>query len=35
MRRPTNLETMNTYEGTHDIHALIPGRAQRGLQAFG
>ena len=29
-----NLETVNTYEGTHDIHALILGRAQTGLQAF-
>ena len=30
----TNLETVNTYEGTHDIHALILGRAQTGIQAF-
>ncbi len=30
-----NLESVNTYEGTHDIHALILGRAQTGLQAFG
>jgi alkylation response protein AidB-like acyl-CoA dehydrogenase len=29
-----NLETVNTYEGTHDIHALILGRAQTGIQAF-
>ena len=29
-----NLETVNTYEGTHDVHALILGRAQTGLQAF-
>jgi glutaryl-CoA dehydrogenase len=29
-----NLEAVNTYEGTHDIHALILGRAQTGLQAF-
>ena len=29
-----NLETVNTYEGTHDIHALILGRAQTGLQSF-
>jgi glutaryl-CoA dehydrogenase len=35
MRHLTNLETVNTYEGTHDIHALILGRAQTGLQAFG
>ncbi len=34
MRHATNLETVNTYEGTHDIHALILGRAQTGLQAF-
>jgi glutaryl-CoA dehydrogenase len=34
MRHLTNLETVNTYEGTHDIHALILGRAQTGLQAF-
>ena len=27
-------EVVNTYEGTHDIHALIPGRAQTGIQAF-
>ncbi len=34
MRHAMNLETVNTYEGTHDIHALILGRAQTGLQAF-
>ena len=34
MRHLCNLETVNTYEGTHDIHALILGRAQTGLQAF-
>ena len=34
MRRDANLETVNTYEGTHDIHALILGRAQTGIQAF-
>ena len=34
MRHMMNLETVNTYEGTHDIHALILGRAQTGLQAF-
>jgi glutaryl-CoA dehydrogenase len=34
MRVLCNLETVNTYEGTHDIHALILGRAQTGLQAF-
>ncbi len=34
MRHMNNLETVNTYEGTHDIHALILGRAQTGLQAF-
>ncbi|MEM7496651.1 MAG: acyl-CoA dehydrogenase [Pseudomonadota bacterium] len=34
MRHMVNLETVNTYEGTHDIHALILGRAQTGLQAF-
>ena len=33
-RRSSNLETVNTYEGTHDIHALILGRAQTGIQAF-
>jgi glutaryl-CoA dehydrogenase len=35
IRHVMNLETVNTYEGTHDIHALILGRAQTGLQAFG
>ena len=34
MRHLINLETVNTYEGTHDIHALILGRAQTGLQSF-
>ncbi|MGB0682224.1 MAG: acyl-CoA dehydrogenase [Magnetovibrionaceae bacterium] len=34
MRHLCNLETVNTYEGTHDVHALILGRAQTGLQAF-
>jgi glutaryl-CoA dehydrogenase len=34
MRHAANLETVNTYEGTHDIHALILGRAITGLQAF-
>jgi glutaryl-CoA dehydrogenase len=34
MRHLANLEVVNTYEGTHDIHALILGRAQTGLQAF-
>ncbi len=34
MRHAINLETVNTYEGTHDVHALILGRAQTGLQAF-
>ena len=34
MRHMNNLETVNTYEGTHDVHALILGRAQTGLQAF-
>ena len=34
IRHMMNLETVNTYEGTHDIHALILGRAQTGLQAF-
>ena len=33
-RHMVNLETVNTYEGTHDIHALILGRAQTGIQAF-
>ncbi|MBY0137999.1 acyl-CoA dehydrogenase [Paracoccus yeei] len=35
MRHAQNLETVNTYEGTHDVHALILGRAQTGHQAFG
>ncbi|WP_095590418.1 acyl-CoA dehydrogenase [Actibacterium ureilyticum] len=34
IRHAANLETVNTYEGTHDVHALILGRAQTGLQAF-
>jgi glutaryl-CoA dehydrogenase len=34
IRHVVNLEVVNTYEGTHDIHALILGRAQTGLQAF-
>ncbi|UWR04702.1 acyl-CoA dehydrogenase [Ruegeria conchae] len=34
VRHMINLETVNTYEGTHDVHALILGRAQTGLQAF-
>jgi glutaryl-CoA dehydrogenase len=34
MRHMINLETVNTYEGTHDVHALILGRAQTGIQAF-
>lgn len=34
MRHMLNLEAVNTYEGTHDVHALILGRAQTGLQAF-
>ena len=34
MRHMVNLEVVNTYEGTHDVHALILGRAQTGLQAF-
>jgi glutaryl-CoA dehydrogenase len=34
-RHLVNLEVVNTYEGTHDIHALILGRAQTGIQAFG
>ena len=35
MRHAANLETVNTYEGTHDVHALILGRAITGLNAFG
>ena len=34
IRHMMNLEAVNTYEGTHDIHALILGRSQTGLQAF-
>ena len=34
MRHAANLETVNTYEGAHDVHALILGRAQTGIQAF-
>jgi glutaryl-CoA dehydrogenase len=34
IRHMLNLEVINTYEGTHDIHALILGRAQTGIQAF-
>ncbi|MEC5291260.1 acyl-CoA dehydrogenase [Aurantimonas sp. C2-6-R+9] len=34
MRHAQNLETVNTYEGTHDVHALILGKAQTGIQAF-
>jgi glutaryl-CoA dehydrogenase len=34
IRHAHNLETVNTYEGTHDVHALILGRAQTGIQAF-
>lgn len=34
IRRVMNLEAVNTYESTHDIHALILGRAQIGIQAF-
>ncbi|MCP2669594.1 acyl-CoA dehydrogenase [Maricaulaceae bacterium EIL42A08] len=34
LRHAINLETVNTYEGTHDVHALIMGRAMTGLQAF-
>jgi glutaryl-CoA dehydrogenase len=35
IRHVMNLETVNTYEGTHDIHALILGRSQTGIAAFG
>jgi len=35
IRHAMNLEAVNTYEGTHDIHALVLGRAQTGIQAFG
>jgi len=34
IRHVMNLESVNTYEGTHDIHALVLGRAQTGTQAF-
>ena len=34
MRHMCNLETVYTYEGTHDIHALVLGRSQTGIQAF-
>src|SRR3546814_11867554 len=34
LRHLVNLETVNTYEGTHDVHALILGRAQTGIQPF-
>ena len=34
IRHVMNLETVNTYEGTHDVHALILGRAQTGISAF-
>jgi len=34
MRHMVNLETVNTYEGTHDLYALILGRARPGIQAF-
>ncbi|MBL8895772.1 MAG: acyl-CoA dehydrogenase, partial [Rhizobiales bacterium] len=34
IRHMVTLETVNTYEGTHDVHALILGRAQTGIQAF-
>jgi glutaryl-CoA dehydrogenase len=35
IRHVMNLEAVNTYEGTHDVHALVLGRAQTGIQAFG
>jgi glutaryl-CoA dehydrogenase len=35
IRHAMNLEAVNTYEGTHDVHALVLGRAQTGIQAFG
>ena len=35
IRYLVNLEVVSTYEGTHDIHAFILGRAQTGIQAFG
>ena len=34
IRHVLNLESVNTYEGTHDVHALVLGRAQTGIQAF-
>ena len=34
IRHMMNLEAVNTYEGTHDIHALILGRSQTGIQSF-
>jgi glutaryl-CoA dehydrogenase len=34
VRHMLNLEAVNTYEGTHDIHALVLGRAQTGISAF-
>ena len=34
IRHVLNLESVNTYEGSHDVHALILGRAQTGIQAF-
>ncbi|GIT48329.1 MAG: hypothetical protein Ct9H300mP14_02570 [Gammaproteobacteria bacterium] len=34
IRHVMNLEAVNTYEGTHDVHALIRGRAQTGIQVF-
>jgi glutaryl-CoA dehydrogenase len=34
IRHMMNLEAVNTYEGTHDVHALVLGRAQTGIQAF-
>ncbi len=34
IRHMVNLETVNTYEGAHDVHALILGRAMNGIQAF-
>ena len=34
MRHSTNLETVNTYEGTHDVHSLILGNFQTGISAF-
>ena len=34
IRHMVNLEVVHTYEGAHDVHALIPGRAQTGIQAL-